>query len=362
MLRRTIFSLSGLILILLMPFVTQAKIELSGAVRNDVILLDDGNRTQLNNILENKLVLQRKADEWKFYSDLRFYMYSGETIELPEELPMQFDCFTLRILRLFIRWYTDYGDFSIGKTYVNFGNLSVFNPFAIDPNVNVLDLSYSKDGILALTYDVSLGDLSGGRIYISPEAQETEMAAGMTIFTNLSNFDFGFVANRSGRDNNIAGIYFKGDLELGIQGSYAFHFDDRAVNTFSEITAGGDYSFFAGKWLLGALFYLNENGSGEAWNYDLTDFIQSTYPAFPAKYYVYAYMAYIPDEFFQSQLNAFINANDSSSLLVPTVTWLLADGLSISLQGVFATGGGDTQYSRKVLGNYVILVRVEAKL
>ncbi|MCK5241497.1 hypothetical protein KAR34_03500 [bacterium] len=372
---------SLLILLLWLPVMSQAKIDLSGAIRNDAVLIGTEGEPQFNNIVENKLILQRKAEDWKFYSDVRFYLYTGDAVgaihtqktgtsESPTDLSLDADYFLAKVLRVFVRWYTDSGDFTLGKTYVSFGNLGVFNPFEIDSSINVSDLSYTKDGLVALSYDLPLGDLSGLRVYVSPEAQDSEVSAGTGIFTNLSGFDVGMVANRAGRDDNIAGVYFKGDLELGVQGSYAYHFNDQAQDSYSEATLGLDYSFFEGEWLLGTQVYYNGNeGRGDrpvaptdANTNTLNAFAQLDYAGFTDTYYLYGNLVHAPHEFFRFQLDAFVNLEDYSSLIVHTLAWVLSDGLNLSLQWMIPTGVGDTQYSREVLGKYIVLLRAEAKL
>jgi hypothetical protein len=343
---------------------TAAEIKVSGAIRNDAIFMFSGQDSEFNNLLENQLVLQRRAADWKFYSDLRFYLLYGNAADSEANSPEADYSFVPRILRTFIRYYTDYGDFTLGKTYIPFGNAGVFNPFELDRGINFMDLNYIKEGILALSWELPLGGLGGIKAYFSPEALDSDLAAGITVYTNISSYDLGTVINRSGRDMNIIGGYFKGDLEIGVQGSYAFHFDDHGGNTFSEAKAGIDYSFLEGKLLASALGYYNgrtdENaGSDQILNFNAAS---SSPMFFTDKYYMYFNLAYMPDEFFNFRLDAFLNAVDASSLLIPSATWVLGDGLSAGLQGFVPTGAGRAEFSRDTLGDYGIIIKVEAKL
>lgn len=346
----------------LIPSVGQAGIDLSGAIRNDTVLLAQGSDTLFFDILESQLVLQRKTNDWRFYSDLRVFLYAGDIQEIGPEIVEGVDFITLRILRGFIRYYTEYGDFTLGKTYINLGIPSVFNPFELDRDVNVTDLSYTKEGILALTYEVPFAPLSGGKFYVSPEADQSEVSAGMDLYTNLGSFDLGLVAARTGRDQNLAGVYFKGDAEVELQGACALRADDEFSKYRFEAMVGADYSFFEGEWLLGAQFYYNGNENEEAQGNTTNGFAQLGYASFSDRYYIYANLLYAPDGFFQFRLDGFVNLEDYSALVVHTLSWVLADGLNLSLQWMIPTGVGDTQYSREVIGKYVILARVEAKL
>ncbi len=343
---------------------TAAEIAVSGAIRNDAIFIFSGPDSEFNNLLENQLVLQRRAADWKFYSDLRFYLLYGNAADSEGNSPEADYSFVPRILRTFIRYYTDYGDFTLGKTYIAFGNAGILNPFELNRGINFMDLNYIKEGILALSWELPLGALGGIKAYSSPEALDSDIAAGITVYTNVSGYDLGTVINRSGRDINIIGGYFKGDLEIGVQGSYALHFDDHAGNTFSEAKAGIDYSFFEGKLLVSALGYYN--GQSEE-SIAADQIINFSTPAsspmfFTDKYYMYFNLAYMPDEFFNFRLDAFCNAVDASSLFLPSATWILADGLSVGLQGFVPTGAGRAEFSRDSLGDYGIIIKVEAKL
>ena len=342
---------------------TAAEIEVSGAIRNNAIFRFSGHDSEFNNLLENQLVLQRRAADWKFYSDLRFYLLYGDMAGSETNSPEANYSFIPRILRTFIRYYTDYGDFTLGKTYISFGNAGVFNPFELDRGINLMDLNYTKEGILALSWELPLGALGGVKSYASPKAGASNPAAGITVYTNVSGYDLGTVINRSGRDINIIGGYFKGDLEIGVQGSYAFHFEDSGGNTFSEAKAGIDYSFFEGKLLVSALGYYNgrtvSTDSDQVINFNAA---ASSPMFFADKYYIYFNLAYLPDEFFNFRLDAFLNAMDASSLLIPSATWVLADGLSAGLQGFVPTGAGRAEFSRDSLGDYGIIIKVEAKL
>lgn len=343
---------------------TAAEIKVSGTLRNDAIFMFSGPDSEFHNLLENQLVLQRRAADWKFYSDLRFYLLYGNAADAETNSPEADYSFVPRILRTFIRYYTDYGDFTLGKTYIAFGNAGVFNPFELDREINFMDLNYIKEGILALSWELPLGDLGGVKFYAGPEALGSDLAAGITVYTNVSGYDLGTVINRSGRDTNIMGGYFKGDLEIGVQGSYALHFGDHGGNTFSEAKAGIDYSFSAGKLLVSALGYYNGQSDERIATDQIINFnaAASRPMSFTDKYYMYFNLTYMPDEFFNFRLDAFCNAVDASSLLIPSATWVLADGLSAGLQGFVPTGAGHTEFSRDSLGDYGIIIKVEAKL
>ena len=235
-----------------------ADIGLSGSVRNDAYFQKTTNDWRFGDILESKLIFTRKAEEWRFYGDLRVYLYYGFPAQL---IPGGTNGFLVNIPRLFVRYNSPIGDFTAGKTYVNFGNPGLFNPFEVMKTINFSDLNYDKEGLLAFEYDFAFSDLSGGKVYISPATGITNSAFGGSMTVNLFGFDIGAVANRKAIDKNVGGIYLKGDLEVGLNLSWANHFNDRFNTNYNEASAGIDYSIFDGKFFTGLTFYYNEKGA-----------------------------------------------------------------------------------------------------
>ncbi len=349
----------------LAPAGAGAELTLSGALRNETYVLGRADGALVLDRLENQLVLERRGDDWRFYADARVDAFAGAIDALvPPELATGLRFLDVRLLRAFVRYHSDLGDFTLGKTYANFGVPGVFNPFEIDRNVYVTDLSYTKEGLVALTYETALGPLSGLKAFVSPEAGRAEASGGLGVYGHVGTFDLGLVAQRLDRDANLAGVYCKGDLEVGVQAAYAYHFQDDGGGGLSEANAGLDYSFWDGQIIVSALGYYLEAPLPPVGN-SLTAAglgAVGTLSGFTAPYYVYASALYVPDEFFQARLDAFVNAEDGSSLLIPGVTWVLSDGLSLTLELLVPTGTGGEQYARDTLGTVIGLARMEAKL
>lgn len=343
------------------------KLNFSGVIRNDAFVTGYQDKAKFSDILETRLVLNKKAEKWKFYADGRAYVYNGYITEHTGN-------YKVKLMRSFIRYYPELGDFTLGKTYINFGNPGIFNPFELDKSLNFSDLTYTKEGMLAFEIEIPLGELSGIKTFIGYDNFDANYTTGLALFSNAFKFDFGLVylrkgANRKspepvsvisynvfGTGRNLVGIYFKGDLGLGISGAYCYHIHDRKDKDFSEAQFGLDYSFFRGKLQINALFYYNQNGGDGPDVYQLTN---DTY--FSAKYYVYGTVNFVFDEFFSAQTGCFANLNDGSLILIPSIKLVITNGLTFILQGAVATGKGKDEFTRDVLGKYTILSRVEAK-
>ena len=329
-------------------FLQATPLEISGRFRNDFIVSKSTNNFLYANVLENRIVLTKKIDSLKFYTDFRLFHNSGEMAKYTNEI-------TYSVPRAFIRYYSPAGFFTIGKTYVNFGTPGIFNPFEMTKDLNFNDLAYVKEGLLAFSYDFPFGDLSGGRIYFSPE--DEVFKTGMSVFANVLGFDFGFVLNRKDRDKNITGIYFKGDLLVGINASIAYHFNDTADSGYGEGKIGIDYSF--GSLYLSMDYYYNGLGATDVSAYDFSGNRDSY---FPARNYLYVNLTYKADQFFSIQVNSFINLDDSSAIIMPGFDYLVSNGFTISFQASILTGSGAEEFSIDRYGDFSFIFRVELKL
>ena len=332
---------------------SQTGLKISGLLRNDAIVSAPADNIRFDDILEARLITEYSSDQWKFYGDGRFYSYFGDIAETNGK-------YKTSLMRAFIRYYSPIGDITLGKTYVNFGIAGIFNPFEANKQVTLKDLSYDKEGILALEYEFSLGDRSGGKLYggvnFEESSKSNEYRGGASLWTNFQSFDMGIVANRYDRDRNLGGLYLKGDAVVGLQASYGCHFNDDFNSAVHEASAGVDYSFFSGKLVLTALFYFNEGGSTTKGSY--------TYQAdgyFGARYYTYGAVDYTHDEFFSSKLYSFVNCVDGSAIITGSCSFVITNGLTLTLLASAVTGSGNDEFSHTTHGWTSGLVRVEGK-
>lgn len=364
-----------------------SEISLNGLLRNDMSIGPDSNyeKTLFDDVLETRLIFTRKTEEWKFYADFRAYLYYGDSIQqeiqagvneaqgiiamlgLPFILEdsLQLDSIldggvpSLNLMRAFVRYYSPVGNITLGKTYINFGTLGIFNPFEMNKTVSMSDLSYDKSGILALSWEIPINDDSGVNIYIKPTSPLSNTGTGLSVYTHLWTFDMGAVYNRKGLNQNVMGVYFKGDIEVGIEGAWAFHIDDYGTNNFNEAKLGIDYSFFDGKLITAVVAYYSEAGAENTNDYDPLSTDDKFYIA---KWYMYVNISFAANEFFSVKLDTFINLIDSSTIFIPSVDYTIANGLKTGLQFMYVLGRDDMEFSRDKLGEYRVNFRVEVKL
>lgn len=349
---RSAFRAAAVLFITAIPLF--AEIDLSGALRNDFLVMKPVNASpNYNNTLEMKLILERKTEEWKFYADARLSLYAGIITNYTGA------SVGLNLLRAFIRYYSPIGPITAGKTYMNYGIRGMFNPFEMVKNVNFTDLNYDLEGMVALTWEPPLDDLSGLKIYIRPDIELSNSGGGLSLYTHLGTFDLGALYNRKMWNRNVTGLYFKGDLEIGINGAWAYHFDDYGTNSFNEANIGIDYSFFENKLILTFVFYYDEYGAEST---DKYNYFSKQDKYFNAKYYAFADIAVVFDEFLSIQFDGFFNLIDGSGLVMPQIKYLLSDGLTVSALAGIPWGGDQSEFAPAKNGEYSILGRIEAKL
>ncbi len=335
-------------------FYTISNFNFLGTVRNDSFYIKPADAHKFNNILETRLVIERETDEeadtdWKIYFDGRAYLYYGDIADEDGR-------YDLKLMRGFLRYFSSVGDFTLGKTYVNFGNPGLFNLFEIDKDINLSDLNYDREGITALEYDFPLTGFSDGKIYVGSDDNFEEPLGGAGLSANAASFDFGIIANRLGKDSNITGIYFKGDIEVGIQGSWGYHLNDELKKIFNEANFGIDYSLLQGAIVVDTMLYYNQLGAAEIDDYIISD---SSYML--ARYYIYGSVHYRYDEFINGQLLCFANLVDGSTIISHILNVTIIDGLVLTIQLSAPTGNESEEFSRDLYGDYMAMLRVEGK-
>ncbi|HDS09190.1 MAG TPA: hypothetical protein ENN73_03085 [Firmicutes bacterium] len=210
---------------------------ITGRLRNDLIYFSVNDDNYFYDLFEVRFLITHNFGYGRFYGDVRGYLDPGDSIFEFEDIVQPE---SPRLMRLFWKIYSGSGDITFGKTYLNFGNPGIFNVFEMDKQVNLTDLSYDKEGVLAVAGYIPLSTIAGIKTYISGDVMGQ---AGISLFSNYKSFDYGVVLNSIDPDINIAGIYFKGDVKLGVKGSWGIHFNDKFDDLFHEANLGFDYSY-----------------------------------------------------------------------------------------------------------------------
>jgi hypothetical protein len=329
-----------------------SDIAVNGSLRTTGVLTRISDTWSSGGIIEGTLRLTAENETWKFRSDIRDILSFGSYTNIA-------GLSGFSILDILVKFQPSWFAFSLGKIYPAFGILSPLNPFEFRKGLNPTDLKFEREGSAMAMADIGLGQLSGFRIWLSPGPVPDQSGFGLEAFSHLGSFDFGGVCNRKSPENNVTGLFLKGDLILGVNASWALHFRDDGSQLWNEASAGCDYSFFTGKLLLSATAYYAEHGAPDRAGYDPQN---SEDRYLFARGYGYFNATYVFDEFFSAQADVFLNACDGSVLVVPSIKSILANGLALLFYIPVPLGQGPDEFSPDRLGLWSAALRLEARM
>lgn len=183
---------------------------------------------------------------------------SDSNLNIPKAAAINF-LFDIR--KLYMSLYLPWVDITAGRQIVNFGKGYVFSPIDVFSNIEISDINFRRKGSDVFIVKIPVGDLSGVDMFIEAPTNEKEFTGAVRAFTNLGTFDFSAIGlYRFDSEEIIAGVDFKGDVELGVYGEFVAHYDksDWHLNYF-EFMLGLDYSL---PWdiTVQAEYYYNGNG------------------------------------------------------------------------------------------------------
>lgn len=334
------------------------------------------------NFFELRFVIDINKDDFNIYTDVRAFLYLGEIAkQKASNLAKKTGSDSigafqksvgaeLKLMRSFLRYFIaggKGGQLTLGKTYINLGNSGIFNPFEIDQGVRLSDMNYAKEGLLALEYYVPWQETSGVKFFVgSHDILFEQPVFGIAPQVHAGTFKLGMVFSRFQKNRNLAGLYFKGDAVIGIEGSYSLSLLDekdktskRGYYNFSEANVGMDYSFFSGKLFFAVKYYFDEAGANKSTHYK-----KLSHSSFMGQHYMQFSLFYKIDEFYQAQLDTLMNFTDISFLLLPSFTAQLADAISLTLQFAIPTAKGVTkkkEFSQANFSATAILFRLEGR-
>jgi hypothetical protein len=324
---------------------------------------------------EARISFSPSGQGWKALIDARFFylqpaaslaltdftsLLSGDLPELRNAIPLLGDAAYVNLARAWLRFDLPYGNLTVGRFWPKTGIFGIFNPFEWSKTIGFTDTSFDREGVDGASWNFGVTDTGEGQVFVAPGGSISNLAGGASLTMNALGFDFGVAALRKGWSTNVAGFYFKGDLLVGVNASWAFHFDDGLTNAWSEIYAGIDYSFdFGGPKLLltGGAYYAAHGATNT--NEYLAVTGDDRY--LNARLYGLADASLVWDDSLTFDFIAFANGVDGSTVLIPQLKIQPWSAITVTLYAVFATGTGDTEFNRTLFGNCTLLARCEAK-
>jgi hypothetical protein len=164
--------------------------------------------------------------------------------------------------KLYVAFYTDAADFSVGRQIVSFGRGRVFSPIDSFSSVSLEGLEPERTGSDTLRVKVPLGDLAGIDAVAAPEAELGNGTYALRAQTTVADTGLSAVGMyRGSADEYVAGADFKGDLEVGLYGEGLVHVARTTGDLRVEAMAGTDYSI-ANEYFFTAEYQYRGRGEG----------------------------------------------------------------------------------------------------
>ena len=144
-----------------------AKFSIGGSYQNQSTLGAGSEPTQFINSSELAIDLNYKDEGWRFYSDLRLGLFYGvgDLIDFQPNNFLYVKDFNgnsqlglaLDIPRMYVKINSIMGTFTIGRSYLNFGHASLFNPLEWFKNFSPTDPLATKPGVNLISLDIPMG-------------------------------------------------------------------------------------------------------------------------------------------------------------------------------------------------------------
>ena len=364
-----------LLIILFSTPLSYAKLSLGGALENRSTMMAGNSPFEFQNFSRLKIDLNYKEKNWRIYSDIRLGLMYGEndfgggvndpTANIP--IAKNTDVI-LDIPRLYMKIKSNVGTFTIGKTYLTFGQPELFNVLEWYKNFSLLDPTETKPGVNLISWDLGIGSYGKIGMFLGGDDEWEDVLGGVEFIFGRDSFEAGLVYQYKGDNQNVVGGFFKADVVVALLGSYAYHANDiltesgsRGYNDYHEATVGVDYSFLIGSRTLVVkqTFYFNSIGARDKKEL-LTTTLGDYY--FRGGGYSYTSFMFTIDQFIQVGLDVIVNVFDGSGSVLPRGIFQVANNLmlDISMGSYFGSKGSEFAPSNKGGYNFSLFVKLEA--
>lgn len=365
-----------IILLALINIKLFSQFSVGGSYENQSGLVAGNVPTDFINASIFKLDLNYKDNIWRFYSDIEVGLYYGIG-DLIEATPNNFLYIkdfqsgesqfglSLDINRLYIKLQSMIGTFTIGKSYITFGQAYAFNTLEWDKFYLLTDPLATKAGINLISLDIPIGAYGKSRIFVGgTDAWDTPIG-GAEIILGGSGYEIGTTYQYKGNNTNVIGAFFKADFHISLFGSYAYHMNnlvtDERFTQSHEMSIGVDYSFPIGFYtlLVQQVFYYNSLGAKNKSELIDTDFGDYY---FKSEAYSYSSLLFSIDEFTSFGVDVMVSLSDASGNVLPKVLLTVANNLTLDIAMAIFFGEQGTEFGPKKdeVANMSMLVKLIA--
>jgi len=304
-------------------------------------------------------------------------MYRGNTsINLSDAFPESFNVPDSLTVELQDRRFLNHAYFTlrpgavevtVGKQYLTWGAAWAFNPTELFRPKDLLEPTYEREGVGALSVKLPFGPLSNVMIAYLPEGNFDTSPKVLRVRHHVEGFDisamvaetyeqpapaaFGStrlpIERRLTLGGDITGELF--GLGVWAEGTWS----ERAGERWVEATVGGNYTLADGTLLMIEGFY---NGRGEsADSYSLEQWLGRLHGdgRTLGKGTVYAMASRRFGDLWNVAASAITNTGDGSWAFIPAVTYAFSENVDLVANLIFSVGADGTEYGSGRQGGFV---------
>jgi hypothetical protein len=348
--------------------------------------------------LEHQFATSRAGDGWTMidYDRLRvdvnaragrgtrasaavvYQLYRGDTQRdvrdfLPDDLAAVIGSTSVELedLHLLNHAYVrlDPGPFEItaGKQYLTWGAGFAFNPTELFRPKNLLEPSYDREGIGALSAKVPLASLSDVMVALVPEGGFGESGKVLRARHHVAGFDLSALVAEvfespvsgdlgTGAEELERRFAIGGDVSgelLGLGVWVEATWSNRADERWVETTVGGNYTLADGTLLMLEGYYNGRGGSGEPYPLELWLQRLSGDMRSLGKGMAYGVVNRPFGQLWTVGLSTLANVSDGSFVLIPTLSYAFAQNVDLVFNGAFYVGADGTEFGGDNHGGFL---------
>ena len=258
-------------------------------------------------------------------------------------------------------------EITAGKQYLTWGAGWAFNPTELFRPKNLLEPTYEREGVGAVSARVPLGKLSDVLVGLVPEGGFSTSGKLLRLRHHVSGYDLSLlaaalhepagVAGFSGANTSLERRYTIGGdisgelLGLGIWAEATW--SDHDGNQWTEATLGTNYTLENGTLLMMEGFF---NGRGK-WKspYDIDRWFGRFFGGARSlgKVMVYGHASRLFGQLWTLGMSGLANVGDGSMVLIPSVAYAFAQDVDILFNALLYLGPDGTEFGADRYGGFL---------
>jgi hypothetical protein len=293
--------------------------------------------------LDNQLLLgdYLKTEEFNYIKELspRTWLDIDKTIIDDKNF-----FWKLIFYRIFLSYYTNLVDVSIGRQRFAWGTGKFFNPTdLLNPYDPTQIEREERVGTDALSMDFHLGTVSKSTFVYAPRSTWRNSSLAGKFKTTIKTYDLSFLLGKFGPRRALGFDFYGyvGDEGIYAEGAYNWNKD---LPDFFSFVFGGEYRLPNGLYLNGEYFY-NGGGKRKSKDYDWDRFFSAEILSLSQDYFNLG-LGYDITPLWRLESYTIINLNDQSLFTAPNVSYSVTSDLFLDFGIQFFRGAKQDEFGR----------------